>query len=221
MRKNWLLSLLALSLTALTVQGGCVIIPEVNTKIVELVASGTACDTLTSLGTINNHDETDVIDLKNGIDIQQALEDAGIDVSEVTEIAVWGVTYKTTQPDPTAGRQIVNGNVTVERGSYIPISQTFMPDGGGAVDLITNFNIDVNSVTTDQTAPIAAAGITLLNQILNDCLEEAKGNGPASNTAIRYHVTGQSLPMNVATDFKWRICVKLNMKGKVEVDVVE
>lgn len=220
MRRNWLLSLLALSLTALTVQGGCVILPEVKTKIVELVASGVACDTLTSLGEINNHDDFDVVDFKYGIDIQQALEDAGIDVSEVTEVAVWGVTYKTTQPDPNGAREIVNGTVTVQRGSYNPISDTFTPSGA-EVELISNFNVVVNSVTSDQTAPVSADGITLINQILNDCLNEAKGLGPAPNTAIQYHVTGQSLPMDVPTDFKWRICVKVNMKGNVEVDVVE
>jgi len=219
MRKNWLFSLLALGLTALTVQGGCVIIPEVKTKIVELVASGTACDTLDTTGDLNMHDDFDVADLSN-LDIQQILEDAGIDVSDVDSVAVFGITYKTTQPDSRSDREIVNGNVTVTRGSYNSGTQVFTPSTG-AVDVITNFNVLVNSVTTDQTAPVSAGGIALLNQILNDLLNEAKGLGPASNTAIQYHVTGVSNPQGIATDFKWRICVKINIKGKVEVDVVE
>jgi hypothetical protein len=219
MRRNWLLSLLALTLTALTVQGGCVILPEVKTKIVELVAGGTVCDTLVAVGVVNNHDDFDTVDLKDGIDIQQVLSDAGIDVSGVDSIAVFGVTYKTTQPDPDPSREIVNGQVTVERGTIT--GGVFTGGGGGEVVLITNFNQIVNNATTDLTAPLSAAGVALLNQILNDCLNEAKGNGPAANTAIRYHVTGQSLPSDIATDFRWRICVKVNIKGEVEVDVIE
>lgn len=219
-RKNLLLTLLSLVLVALVVEGGCVIIPEVNTKNVELVASVSACDTLVAAGVVNNHDDFDVIDIKDGLDINQALSDAGIDVSAVDSIVVWGITYKTTQPDPDGTREIVNGNVTVTRGSYNPITQVFTPSSA-ELDVITNFNVTVNSVTTDQTAPVSAAGIALINQILQDCLNEAKGFGPALNTAIQYHVTGISNPQNVPTDFKWRICVFANMKGKVEVDVVE
>jgi hypothetical protein len=218
MRKNWLLSLLALVLVALTVQGGCVIIPEVKSKIVELVASGTACDTLTAVGIVNDHDDFDVIDLKAGLDIRQTLEDAGIDVSDVDSIAVFGVTYKTTQPDPNGAREIVNGQVTATRGTLV--GSTFSPTGPEVL-VITSFNQIVNAATTDQTAPLSAAGITMLNQLLQACLAEAKGGPPVTDSAIQYHVTGQSLPMNVATNFKWRICVKVNMKGTVEVDVIE
>lgn len=217
MRRNALLSLLALVLTALTVQGGCVIIPEVNTKLVELVASGTACDTLSAIGDLNNHDDTDVIDL-SGLDIPQILDDAGIDINDVDSIAVYGVTYKTTQPDPEPGREIVNGQVTVQRGEWNGV--TFSPTTA-EVPVIVSFNEVVNSVTTDKTAPVSAGGIQLLNDLLLALLNEAKGVGPVTDSAIRYHVTGQSLPQNVETNFKWRICVKVNIKGKVEVDVVE
>ncbi len=218
MRLSRIQMFLALALTALTVQGGCIIIPEVKSKIVELVAAGSACDTLEAIGIINNHDDRSVIDLKSGIDIRQVLDDAGIDVDAVDSIAVFGVTYKTTQPDPQAGREIVNGNVTVQRGTVV--GGTFTPSGA-AVPIIQNFNVLVNSVTTDATAPLTAAGVALLNQILNECLQEAKGGPLATNTAIEYHVTGQSFPQDIATDFKWRICVAINMKGKVEVDVIE
>jgi len=217
MRKNALLSLLALVLTALTVQGGCVIIPEVNSKIVELVASGVACDTLEAIGVINNHDDTDVIDLSD-LDIPQILDDAGINVSDVDSIAVFGITYMTTQPDPNPAREIVNGQVTVQRGMLS--GSTFTPTSA-EVPVIVNFNEIVNSVTADKTAPVSAAGVQLLNDLLTDLLAEAKGQGPIDDSAIQYHVTGQSLPQDVPTNFKWRICVKVNIKGTVEVDVVE
>lgn len=218
MRRNALLSLLALVLAALTVQGGCVIIPEVNSKIVEMVASGTACDTLDAIGVINNHNDTSTFDIRAEIDIAQVLEDAGIDVSEVDSIAVFGVTYKTTQPDPDDTRAIVDGQVTVERGTLV--GSTFTPTQGPVV-VIADFDQIVNDATTDMTAPVSAAGIALLNGLLQDLLDEVKGSGFVTDSAIRYTVTGISNPQNVATNFKWRICVKVNIKGKVEVDVVE
>lgn len=217
MRRNALLSLLALVLTALTVQGGCVIIPEVKSKLVELVASGTVCDTLDAIGIINNHDDEDFVDFGD-LDIQGLLEDAGIDVNDVDSVAVYGITYKTTQPDPNDAREIVDGQVTVQRGSGTGAG--FAPTTGEVV-VITNFDQVVNAATTDQTAPVSAAGIALLNDLLQDLLDEAKGLGVVTDRVIRYHVTGISNPQGVETNFRWRICVKVNIKGEAEVDVVE
>ncbi len=218
MRKNALLSLLALVLTALTVQGGCVIIPEVKTKLVELVASGTACDTLDAIGVINNFDETDVIDVKAGLDIPSVLDEAGIDANDVDSIAVYGITYKTTQPDPNDQREIVNGQVTAQRGRLV--GSTFTATGPEVV-VISSFDQVVNDATTDQTAPVSAQGVQMLNGLLQALLDEAKGQGFVDDSAIQYHVTGMSNPQDVQSNFKWRICVKVNIKGKVEVDVVE
>ena len=218
MRLSRLQQALALVLVMLTVEGGCVILPEVKSKIVELVASGTACDTLEAIGIINDHDDRSSFDIKDGIDIQQLAEDAGIDLDLVDSVFVSGVTYKTTMPDPDPGREIVNGNVTVQRGNIVGGNFTGV---GSAVNIITGFNVLVNSVTTDTTAPVTPAGIQLIQQLLNECLQEAKGGPPALNTAIEYHVTGQSLPQNIATNFKWQICVSLNMKAPTEVDVIE
>lgn len=217
MRRNALLSLLALVLTALTVQGGCVIIPEVKSKLVELVAAGTVCDTLHADGVINNHDDVDYVDLGD-LDIPTVLDDAGIDVSNVDSIAVFGITYKTTEPDPNDAREIVNGQVTVQRGTGT--GAAFVPTTAEVV-VISSFNQVVNQATTDQTAPVSAAGIALLNDLLQDLLDEARGQGVVVDRVIRYHVTGVSNPQDVPTDFKWRICVKVNIKGEVEVDVVE
>lgn len=216
MRRNALLSLLALVLAALTVQGGCVIIPEVETKTVELVARGTACDTLVAFGSLNYESKTDLAAV---LDIPQILDDAGIDVSDVDSIAVFGVTYKTTKLDPDNTREIQNGNVYVTRGTLV--GSTFTPTTA-EVTVISNFNQVVNDATTDQTAPVTAAGIQMLNQLLQDLLDEAKGLPVVvTDSAIRYRVDGTSAPTPATTDFEWRICVKVNIKGTVEVDVVE
>ena len=217
MRRNALLSLLALVLTALTVQGGCVIIPEVKSKFVELVASGTVCDTLEAAGVLNTHDDVDDVDL-GSLNIPALLDDAGIDVGDVDSIAVFGITYKTTRPDPDPAREIVNGQVTVKRGSGT--GPAFVPTTAEVV-VISSFDQVVNAATTDQTAPVSAAGIALLNDLLQDLLDEAKGQGVVLDRVIRYHVTGTSNPQGVESDFAWRICVKVNIKGEVEVDVVE
>lgn len=218
MRFSRLQQALALVLVVLTVQGGCVIIPEVKSKIVELVASGTACDTLDAIGILNNHDDTDFFDIKDGINIQEIAEDAGIDLDNVDSVYISGVTYKTTQLDPEPNREIVNGTVTVQRGTIV--GGSFVASGS-EVPIIENFNVMVNSVTTDQTAPLTAAGIQLIQQLLNECLTEAKGGPDALNTAIQYHVTGVSNPQGIQTNFRWRICVSMNMAAPTEVDVIE
>jgi hypothetical protein len=193
----------ALSLT------GCPLIPEINEKIIELVAGGSTTVSFEALGTLNVHDDTETVDISADFDLQQVLDDAGIDVSDVTDVSVSGVSYRVTKVDPEPNRQITNGNVTVARG------------GGAEQAIITNFDVMVNAATNWETAPVSAAGITLMNQLLDDLLLEAQTGVPASNTAITYHVTGNSLPGNIGTDFVWEIKVDVNVVGTVTIDVVE
>jgi hypothetical protein len=218
MRRNYLLSLFALALTALTVQGGCIFWPDVVKRVVELVATGTVCEEIPAVGIINSHNDEGFVDIRGELDIQQVLSDAGIDVSKVDSVAVAGVTYRTTQLDPNDARTINNGQITVQRGtgtgaSFVPV--------GSAVVLVSGFTQVVNQATTPRTAPVSAAGVQLINTLLQEYLAEAKGGPPISNTVIRYHVTGGSSPSNVATNFRYQICVKVNLKGEVAVDVVE
>jgi hypothetical protein len=212
--------LLALGLIALSIQGGCVLIPEVVSKVVELVATGTACDTLVAKGRLGVHDDKDFFDFKAGLDLQKVISDAGFDADDIDTILVSGVTYMTTKLDSDPNREIQNGEVTVTRGSGTD-SASFVPSGAEVTVIPAPFNVVVNSVTTDQTAPVSAAGINLLNTILAEMLAEAKGGPPVTNTVLRYWVKGISSPTGVRNDFEWRICVTVSIKAPTEVDVIE
>jgi hypothetical protein len=209
MRFGRLWQLPAVALLALSVQGGCLLVPEILDRVVELAVTGTVSEELVAAGVINTHDDRDTVDVKGELDLQALLEDNGIDVSDLVSVTVQGATYITTQPDPQATRQIQNGTVTIQRLGV-----------GTEQTLISNFNVTVNNVTTDTTAPLQAPGVAVINALLADLVTEAKGGAPAQNTRIVYHVTGNSLPSGIATNFKWEIKLLINVVGTIEVEII-
>ncbi len=198
---------LALAVASLLATG-CILIPEIEEKIVELAVGGSATVGFESLGDLNTLDGTQTIDIGNTVDVAKILDDAGIDVSNVKDIALSGVSCRVTQTDPTPNRRIENGTVTIQRTS------------GPVTTLVSDFDLDVNSATSWQTATLEPAGVAVVNALLDDLLAELKG-GPDADTQITYHVIGQSLPGDVPTDFKWELKVDVSILGTVEVDVVE
>jgi hypothetical protein len=209
MRRLRFLPQVALALALGVGNGGCVLIPEIKDRIVELAVGGSTVVEFVSNGTINNHDETSTVDVLSGFNLGQILADAGIDVSKVTNIALSGVEYRVTVADPTAGRQIVNGNVTIAR------------NGGAALDLISGFDAAADAVTGWQVAPLdpGGAAVTEINTMLGDILAALPGNPPANLTTLTYHITGQSIPANVGTNFTWEVKVKITITGTVQVSV--
>lgn len=200
---------MALVVALAVMNGGCVLIPEIKDRIVELAVGGSTVVEFVSNGTINNHDETNTVDVLSGFNLGQILFDAGIDVSKVTNIALSGVEYRVKVADPQAGRQIVNGNVTISR------------NGGSALTLISGFNAAAGAVTGWQVAPLDPGGtaVTEINAMLNEILNALPGNPPTSATTLTYHVTGQSLPANIGTNFTWEMKVKITITGTVQVSV--
>lgn len=199
------LALAAASLVALG-SSSCLLIPEIEKRVVELAVSGSAAVTFNSVGTLNNHDDVQTIDIRNFVDIAQALDDAGVDIENVQSIALAGVSYRTVRQDPTANRQIVGGTVSFQR------------QGGAEVPLVTGVTEDVNTVTSYKTATISAAGVSEINGLLQDLLAELQG-GPPANTVFDYHVTGQSVPGAVGTDFAWELKLDIHMVGTIDVEV--
>jgi hypothetical protein len=212
MRIRNLWQLPAVALLALSVQGGCVLVPEIVDRLVELAVTGTVTKELTSAGSVNTHDDRDTVDVRGDLKLAAVLEDAGIDVSDVKSVTVQGATYLTTKPDPEPLRAIQNGTVTIERIA-----------GGGEQTLISNFNAVVNGVTTETTAPLQAPGVGVVNTLLQQLLDEVKNGTPGSagDTRIVYHVTGTSVPGNVATNFKWRLKLLVNVVGTIDVSIPE
>lgn len=195
----------AIALLALT-SSSCLLIPEIEKRTVELAVSGSAKVTFNSVGTLNNHDDLQAIDIRDHVDIAQALDDAGVSVENVQSISLAGVSYRTVRLDPTADRQIVGGTVTFQR------------QGGAEVPLVTSVTENVNTVTSYKTATISAAGVAEIDDLLQELLAELQG-GPPANTAFSYHVTGQSVPGAVGTDFAWEIKLDIHMVGTIDVEV--
>jgi hypothetical protein len=203
---NWRFAVLLLPL--LMGSSGCLLVPKIEDRVVELAVGATTTQEFTSLGDRDNFSESATVDLNSGIDLARILSDNGIDPSEVTSVSLSSVAYMTTKTDPAATRRISAGNVRLRRGA------------GAETPLVTNFYADVNSVTTWRTLSLDAPGVTLVNQILADLLTIAKGGTPGGSTSVTYTVSGATTPAGVDTNFKWALKLTLSIVGKVKVKVV-
>jgi hypothetical protein len=202
-------TLAALGLTMLLGQG-CLLLPEIEKRVVELAVGGSTTQEFVAAGELNVHDRRDTVDVSTAIDLPALLDNAGIDLSDVEDIKFAGAAYRVTQPDPTANREIQNGTVTIQRGL-----------AGTETPLIDNFDVLVNDPAnaTFQAATLNTAGVALINQLLTDLLTALKAGLPPSNTIIVTHVNGTSVPGSVPTDFKYEIRLDVSIVGTVHVDV--
>lgn len=200
---------MALVLALGVMNGGCILIPEIEDRIVELAVGGTTVVEFVSSGTLNTYDETNTVNILEGFNLGQILADAGIDPSNLVDIALSGVDYRITVPDPEAGRQIVNGNVTIAR------------DLGGPQTLISGFNAAAGATTGWLPVPLDPGGAAVadINGMLNEIQTALPGDPPANRTTITYHLTGSSVPGNVGTNFTWEMKFKITITGTVQVSV--
>jgi hypothetical protein len=155
-------------------------------------------------------DQTNTVNILEGLDIAQILADNGIDVSDVTNIALAGLEYRITVPDPEATRQIVNGTVTIARNL------------GPELALISGFNAGAGAATGWQAAPLdpGGAAVAEINDILNTIRTELPLSPPPDATTITYHVTGGTTPTAVPHNFTWELKVNLTITGTVKVKVL-
>jgi hypothetical protein len=191
--------------------GGCMLIPEIQDRIVELAVGGATEVEFVSSGTLNTFNEANTLDVLSDFNLAQILDDAGVEVSNVTNIKISGVDYRVTIPDPEAAREIVNGTITTDR------------NGSGPLPLVSHFSAGAGAPGAWQPAPLdpGGAAVTDLNAMLQSILNALKlGTSPPSNlTTITYQLTGQSLPGNVPTNFTWQMKVKITITGTVTVSV--
>lgn len=209
MRPFRVLPRLTLAFALGAMSGGCILIPEIEDRIVELAVGGSAVVEFVTSGTGSSYDETNTVNILEGLNLAQILADAGIDVSNVTNIALSGVEYRVTVADPEAGRQIVNGNITIARGS------------SGDLALISGFNAAAGAVSDWQVAPLdpGGAAVAEINAMLNDIRTELPLSPPPELTTITYHVTGGSVPALVPYSFTWEMKFKITITGTVQVSV--
>lgn len=201
---------LTVVLALAVLNGGCILIPDIEDRVVELAVGGSATVQFVSAGTVNTFNETNTVNVRSGFDLGQVLADAGIDVSRVSKIALSGVEYRVTVPDPDPAREIVDGTITITRGA------------SGELPLISSFNAAAGAATGWQVAPLdlGGAGVAEINAMLGEIKDALPGSPPASATTLTYHVTGQSLPALSPTHFTWELKIKITITGTVDVKVL-
>ena len=189
---------------------GCFPIPQIEEKIVELVATSSVSAEFQAEGTLNLHEDEVTIALDDLLDLAGILADAGIDPEEVVSISFAGAAYEVIEPDPVPNRRIANGLITVQR------------QGGSEEDLITNFSAPVVVTGYEQSVPMETAGVDVIDELLQDLLEAAKATPPTTplHTEMTFTVSGESQPIDQASNFRWRLRLYVSVVGKIKMDLV-
>jgi hypothetical protein len=197
---------MALVLAIAAMNGGCILIPKIKDRIVELAVAGATSATFTVSGSATSADETDVIDVGTALDLQGILDDAGIDVSQVTHIAVSGVSYRITRADADPTREVTGGTITFQR------------EGSAAENLVTDFSAAPGSTSDFTNVTLGSNGVEAVNAMLSDILAALPG-APANPTAT-FHLTGNmtSTSGNPA-DFDVEVKITISVTGKITVSV--
>jgi hypothetical protein len=207
--RNWLQPLV-LVLIAAVMGNGCLLIPEVQKKTIELAAGGSTTITFPVSGTIQSGSFDKTVDLTD-LDLATVLSDAGIDASDVKDIKLAGVEYRVSVAD-VAGRQITINNITIQVGA------------GAAKQLVaTSFTDDVSSVYGFKLAPIDANSndaVLEINGLLGNVLENLKGGAPL-NTSLSCTMSAVSIPADASMNFTLQLRLKVSVVGTMEVTVVE
>jgi hypothetical protein len=207
---------MALVLALAVMNGGCVLVPEMKDRIVELAVGGSTIVAFTTHGETNTIDNSGTVNITDDLDIQSILDDAGIDVSDVVSIVFSGVDYRVTSPDPQADRTITNGNVTISRA------------GNGPFPLVSGFSAGAgtgNAVTNWTAGPLDPNGAAVgeINAALSAILTSLQPGGtyppPAAQTTFTYRVVGDSDPPLVPTNFTYELKVRITITGKVKVKI--
>lgn len=158
-------------------------------------------------GELNIHDDTKTIDVKEDLDLQTNLDENDIDAEDIQTIKVSRVYYRVTVPE--AGRSIENGNVEIlrEGSSFVPLITGFSGDGSAGTDWI------------EITTLLQPQAVNLLNDFMQELLNEQLTGVPVSNTQFTYHVTGNSIPADVPTNFQWELKVSFAVQAEQTVEV--
>lgn len=196
--KILLLPALALPLTA----GTCT-----SDKLVELVIGLPTEAEFISLGELNTHSDTQDVDIKQDMDVEGELDDAGVDPADIDELSVVQIFYKITVPE--AGRTIENGSLEFQRLGV-----------GGTHLLVSGFSADIGTATDwiDITDHLQV-GINDINTFLDEYLTELQGGATVTNTTFRYTISGDSSPAATPTNFQWRVKIVIQAVTAKEFEI--
>lgn len=199
---------ITLALALLVMGAKCPGVPDTHEIFVTVVTEDLIEMEFLADGSINHEASAEIIDVA---DIREELDEAGIEPANIEDISVSMVEYGVTEyNEPVNDRAIVNAQVTVKRS-----------DGGSSAVLIENLNAQVYPLLNKLVpAPIEAAGVNFINDLLDDVVAALQGSGSGDFQVIGA-VSGDSEPTGRTTDFKWRVVIRYQIAGKIEVDSVE
>ncbi|MCA9757319.1 MAG: hypothetical protein KDA27_16055 [Candidatus Eisenbacteria bacterium] len=212
--KKMILPLAALCVGNLLLSGsGCPLIPSIEEKTVELAVGSSLTLEFHAEGTENVLGGTDSFELDDEIDLAQVVEDAGVDISDVHDIAFVGLAYRVTNPDPNPNRRIEQVDISIARngGANLEIVSGFEDGAGSAYDFRT---LDLSGADAD-------AAVDMINGMLDDLLLEAQGGTPQAPLAGSSTWSGVSSPTGENTNFDWEIRLDISIVGEVTLDLPE
>ena len=163
-----------------------------------------------ALGVTNEIDDTKTIDLKEDLDLENNFDESDFDPEDISAVSVSRVYYRVTVPE--AGREIVNGSVTIGRNGVT-----------GPLSLVEGFSGSASAATDwiEITNLLQSQAVNELNDFMQQLLNELKGGAPVVNTEWTYNVVGNSTPAEVSTNFQWELKITFLVQAEEEVDVPE
>ncbi|HVP14116.1 MAG TPA: hypothetical protein VMS88_01155 [Terriglobales bacterium] len=189
------------------VASGCLVVPQIKDKVIDLVTGSEVIAPFTTFGSTDIFTQTATVDLRDFLDIAGILDNAGIDVSDVKSITVSGVSYRIIRAE--AGRTITSGDVLVGVSGAAP-TDTLIADFSGSA-----------AAVTDWIYPrLGVAGVTQLNDLLAGIVHELKTGTPVDQR-VSYTVHGVSTPVGVDTNFDYEIRLTVSIVGTVKTKWLE
>jgi hypothetical protein len=189
---------------------GCFPIPSIKEKVVELVATSSVAADFVAQGSVNALQDTITVALDDSLDLAGLLGDAGIDSNEVVSISFAGASYEVLVPDTVPSRTIENGTITVQREG-----------AAAATDLITDLSVPVAVTGYEETVVMEAAGVAVIDGVLQDLLLAFKAGTTVPDAEMTFTVSGESHPIDQASDFRWRLKLYVCVVGQLKMDLID
>ncbi len=175
-------------------------------RTIDIVVGVDLTATIPAVGEDNTYDESTTLFLTDEIDIEEILDDNGLD--NIKSLTVQSAFVRVIQKDPAEDRAIT-GEVSLQ-----------YPAGTGpAGQLLDQQGVLVNSAPYENwvAVPLEAPGVALLNEALQDLIDGQVTPG----MGITFRSQGTSTPTDQRTNFVYEVLVRLNAVGQVTVDIIE
>ena len=219
MRTQTTLKTFALALPLAFALNGCILIPQIEDRVVELAVGHSIVIPFNANGSTDFENDANTVDMDGGFDLASVLDDAGLDASDVKDVKLASVSYRITRAE--TGRSIDNGQVEFRTFTTDPGDVSLgAPPNAGYTQLVTNFSGSAASTTGWIAVPLASGGVDALNTLLGQFLADVKNGTSTHPRYLVYHVYGTSNPGGTPTDFDWEFRLQLSIVGTFKTKVV-